>query len=195
MKRRSIVLTTVRFSSAFLTSSSTFATVFSLAFSTTNLVAFTAVLSNETLISSVEPFSTTLATNVSFRDAVFTIASNCLASSLLKDLSLAMSFTASFLTFSNFSISLTLFSSLTAFSVSVFNSVTLAVSSLSAAVFSVVNFSFSDSEVALLIASSFSLTSFSNWALAASNLVNVYLVVSESFLSCNTIFLFSAWIF
>jgi len=38
------------------------------------------VLSNETVISSVEPFSTTLATNVSLRDAVFTIASNCLAS-------------------------------------------------------------------------------------------------------------------
>ena len=108
------------------------------------------MLSNETLISSVEPFSTTLATNVSLRDAVFTIASNCLASSLLKDLSLAMSFTASFLTSSNFLISPTLFSSLSAFSVSVFNSVTFAVSSFSTAAFSVVNFSFSASVVAFV---------------------------------------------
>ena len=106
-KWRSIVLTTFRFPSAFLASSSTFATVSVSAFLTTKLVAFTAVLSNETFISSVDP--STLATKVSLRDAVFTIASNCLASSLLKDSSLAISFTASFLTSSNFLISSTLF--------------------------------------------------------------------------------------
>ena len=100
------------------------------------------MLSNETLISSVVP--STFATRVSLRDAVFTIASNCLASSLLRDLSLAMSFTASFLTSSNFLISSTLFLSLTSFSVAVFNSVTFVVSSFSAVAFSVANFSFSN---------------------------------------------------
>ena len=96
VKCKSTVLTTLRFSSAFLTSSSTFATVSLSAFSTENLDAFTVELSNETLISSDEPFSTTLATRVSLRDAVFTIAFNCSASFGLKDVSSAMFFTAFF---------------------------------------------------------------------------------------------------
>ena len=92
-KWRSIILTTLRFSSRFLTSFSTSATVFSSTFCTTKWSTSLAVLSNVTVTFSEEPFSTILATKVSLRDAVFTIASNCL-------------------------ISLTLFSSLTAFSVS-----------------------------------------------------------------------------
>ncbi|WP_035466830.1 hypothetical protein [Gemella haemolysans] len=106
MKCKSIVLTTLRFSSAFLTSSSTFATVSLSAFLTEKLDAFTVELSNETLISSDEPFSTTLATNVSLRDAELTISLSFDASSLFTSLSVAILAKATFLSSSNFAFSI-----------------------------------------------------------------------------------------
>ena len=105
VKCKSIVLTTLRFSSTFLTSSSTFATVSLSAFSTENLDAFTVELSNETLISSDEPFSTTLATNVSLRDAELTISLSFDASSLFTSLSVVILAKATFLSSSNFAFS------------------------------------------------------------------------------------------
>ena len=63
------------------------------------------MLSNETVISSVEPFSTTLATNVSLRDAELTISLSFDASSLFTSLSVAILDKATFLSSSNFAFS------------------------------------------------------------------------------------------